>query len=360
MDQKYSQLSLLSRESDLITYTNGYIPRASLNYIGSKFSLLPFISEAICEIVGDVSNLVMADIFAGTGSVAKKFKGSVRKFIVNDLEAYSYVINRNYIGNHKYFEYQYLIDRLNAVSEIEGIIYKNYCLGGGEGRQYFSDANGKKIDAIRQKIEEWKNERKIDEAKYYFLLASLLESADKVANVASVYGAFLKHLKKTAQKPLVLEPAIFEINGANHEVYQMDANELVRQIKGDILYLDPPYNHRQYGANYHLLNTIALYDDFTPMGKTGLREYERSEYCRRDMVTKAFRDLIENAKFKYIFLSYNNEGLMSVEEIETIMSHYGKYLLKTTDYQRFKADKDSNRQHKASRTKEYLHILVKP
>jgi adenine-specific DNA-methyltransferase len=359
LDQAYSQLSLLSKDLDLVTRANDYILRASLNYIGSKFSLLPFISEAICEVVGDTTNLVMADVFAGTGAVAKKFKRSVKKLIVNDLEAYSYILNRNYIGNYKYFEYQELIDRLNAINGIEGIIYKNYCLGGGEGRQYFSDANGKKIDAIRQKIEEWKNERKIDEARYYFLLASLLESADKVANVASVYGAFLKHLKKTAQKPFVLEPAIFEINGAIHEVYQTDANELIQQIEGDILYLDPPYNHRQYGANYHLLNTIALYDDFTPKGKTGLREYERSEYCKRDAVTKAFKDLIENAKFTYIFLSYNNEGLMSVEEVETIMSQYGKYSLKTTAYQRFKADKDSNRQHKASRTKEYLHVLVK-
>ncbi|MEM7347677.1 MAG: DNA adenine methylase, partial [Chloroflexota bacterium] len=137
------------------------------------------------------------------------------------------------------------------------------------------------------------------------------------------------------------------------------ANTLIQEIQGDILYLDPPYNHRQYGANYHLLNTIALYDDFIPQGKTGLREYVRSAYCRRDQVKSAFESLIAQANFRYIFLSYNNEGLMSVEDVETMMAKYGDYSLKTKRYQRFKADKDSNRRHKAKQTEEYLHILIK-
>jgi len=190
-------------------------------------------------------------------------------------------------------------------------------------------------------------------------LASLLESADKVANTASVYGAFLKHLKKTAQKPLIIEAAEYSINKNKHQVYQADSNELIKKIKGDILYLDPPYNTRQYGANYHLLNTIALYDDFVPKGKTGLRNYQKSKYCSKSSVQSAFEDLIKNADFTYIFLSYNNEGLMNVNEIKNIMSKYGKYELATTDYRRFRADKEKNRNHKANKTKEYLHILIK-
>jgi adenine-specific DNA-methyltransferase len=125
------------------------------------------------------------------------------------------------------------------------------------------------------------------------------------------------------------------------------------------LYLDPPYNARQYGANYHLLNTIAKYDDFSPNGKTGLRNYERSLYCQRNQVANVFENLIKNARFKYIFLSYNNEGLMPKEEVKRIMGKYGRYDLMTTGYQRFKADKTENRNHKASETVEYLHILEK-
>ncbi len=194
---------------------------------------------------------------------------------------------------------------------------------------------------------------------YYFLLASLLEKADAVANTASVYGAFLKHLKKSAQKNLVIKPALFEVNDNEHEVYNEDANVLIRRIEGDVLYLDPPYNAREYGANYHLLNTIARYDDFIPRGKTGLREYGRSLYCKKREVGKVFDDLIRDAKFKYIFLSYNNEGLMSKEKVQTIMKKYGRYDLLTTEYQRFKADKTENRNHTAVGTTEYLHILEK-
>lgn len=180
-----------------------------------------------------------------------------------------------------------------------------------------------------------------------------------MANTASVYGAYLKHLKKSVQKTLILKPALFHINEAEHEIFNADANSLIKEIEGDVLYFDPPYNARQYGANYHLLNTIARYDNFVPNGKTGLRNYERSKYCFKNEVANAFEDLIKNAKFEYIFLSYNNEGLMSDIEVKKILQKYCKYKLSQTEYQRFKADKTENRNHKASETVEYLHILRK-
>lgn len=360
MTDTTQQLSLFNTDPfATAVQANGFPTRASLNYIGSKYRLLPFISQIITDTAGDVSGMVFAELFAGTGMVAKRFKGLVKELMVNDLEPYSYVLNRNYIGNQQPFDHQDLVAELNHLPGEAGFIYEHYCLGGGHGRRYFSDDNGQKIDTIRQTIEAWYIAGRIDEDRYYFLLASLLESADRVANVASVYGAFLKHLKRTAQQPLVLKPAIFEATPQRSAVYQQDANELITQIAGDILYLDPPYNARQYGANYHLLNTIALYDEFTPRGKTGLREYTRSDYCRTGKVAAAFEALIAAADFRYIFLSYNNEGLMSEATIREIMSSYGVYELKTTTYQRFKADTDANRQHKATATEEYLHVLIK-
>jgi len=292
-------------------------------------------------------------------------------------------LNRHYIGNHKELTFsklakeilelknikiknrkKFVCDYLSNLKGKKGFIYKNYCLGGTKGkkeqRQYFSDENGMRCDAIRQKIENWKKEKLISNDEYYFLITSLVESIDKYANTASVYGAFLKKLKKTAQNSLILKPAELIINNRNHKVFNEDINKLSKKIKGDILYLDPPYNHRQYATNYHLLETIAKYDNPKIYGKTGLRDYkeQKSNYCLRTEVRKAFKDLILKAKVKYIFLSYNNEGLMTANDIKGIMSLRGKYGFFTKKYNRFKADKTENRNHKANKTIEYLHYVV--
>ena len=331
-----------------------------MNYIGSKHKLSSFLKDAITDTVGkDLSDLVFCDLFAGTGSVGRTFKPIVKQVIANDVEFYSYVLNRNYIGNDQELMFEEHLSFLNNLKESEGFVFHNYSENGKKGRLYFSAANGKKIDAIRQQIENWKKSEEISEDDYYFLLASLIESADKVANTASVYGAYLKKVKKSAQKELISKPALFALNSNKHQVFNADSNILIKEIKGDILYLDPPYNERQYGSNYHLLNTIAKYDSFEPQGKTGLRHYYRSDYCKKNEVKNSFEELIKNANFKYIFLSYNNEGLMTEDEVKSVMSTYGKYSLKTTNYQRFKADKTENRNHKATSTVEYLHILEK-
>ncbi len=340
-----------------------------MNYIGSKMRLsesfiLPIVKN-VCG--GNLADKTFCDIFAGTGIVGRTFKPLVQKVIANDIEYYSYVLNKYYIGCcQKPAGTEECIEELNALVQnsillnTDGFIYQNYCLGGGSTRQYFSDSNGKKIDTIRSKIEEWREKGRIDEALYYFLLTSLLEAADKVANTASVYGAYLKHLKKSAQNPLVLQPLVCEVNEAglqSNEVFNLDAAHLILQTQGDILYLDPPYNTRQYGANYHILNTIARYSPFTPRGKTGLPQYFHSKYCSTLTIKDTFEHLVKHSDFKYIFLSYNNEGLLHHDEIRKIMSAYGRYDVSQKEYQRFKAD--ANRVSRASNTVEYLHILEK-
>ncbi|PAF50691.1 DNA adenine methylase [Helicobacter sp. 13S00477-4] len=351
-----------------------------MNYIGSKLKLSAFLLSSIeLTLAKDkikLQDCVFCDIFAGTGIVNRLFKDKVKQIISNDKEYYSFILNQGYnINNLSSSKLNDLFEELQSdvkTPPIEGKIYLNYCLGNEKftqtnyfqkdnlipyKRQYFTDYNGAKIDAIRIKIQSWKDSGNIDESLYYYLLASLLESADKIANTASVYGAFLKKFKKSAMKNIILTPIPINESQTTHQVYCEDTLKLIKQIKGDILYLDPPYNAREYGANYHILNTIALYDDFIPAGKTGLRPYTKSNFCKKITVAQALEDTIRLANFQYIFLSYNDEGLLNLDQIESMFRKYGSYNIISQQHQRFKAD--SSRIHKQHSTIEYLHILKK-
>lgn len=330
-----------------------------MNYIGSKYSLIDFLQESILDFAG-TENKVFADLFAGTGVVGSCFKEQGYDVIANDIQYYSYVLNKHLIENIPPLNGE-IVEYLNFLDGIEGFIYNNYCLGSGSGRCYFTDENGKKCDAIRVEIERLKDTAEISDAEYFYLLASLINSIDKYANTASVYGAFLKKVKKSAAKHFELDLLPIISGGSKNRVYNEDINYVLDKVEGDILYLDPPYNARQYCTNYHVLETIAKYDSPVLNGKTGLRDYksQKSAFCSKRTVVEAFENVVKKAKFKYIFLSYNNEGLMPIELIKSIMTKYGEYAVYTKEYKRFRADKEENRNHKANETVEYLHCLIK-
>ncbi|ARN56651.1 DNA adenine methylase [Sedimentisphaera salicampi] len=351
-----------------------------MNYIGSKKSLLPFIETSVKQIIQDDCEL-FCDIFAGTGIVGSHFKKLGYSIIANDFQYYSYALNKHYIGNHKYLAFDGLAEIIPEIRQtetaerkevvcrylsnlplVEGFIFNNYSLEGTKGkefeRNYYSSENAKKCDTIRLQIEEWRANAKITEGEYFFLLASLLENIDKHSNTASVYGAFLKKLKKSAQRTFELQPAELLINDREHKVYNKKVEDIISDLEVDVLYLDPPYNQRQYAPNYHMLETIAKYDYPAIKGKTGLRDYseQKSDYCVRRKVKQAFSELIKNANARYIFLSYNNEGLMSSDEIREVMSAKGKYGCFTQDYNRYKAD--NGRVYSSNSTVEYLHYCI--
>lgn len=341
-----------------------------MNYIGSKRTLLDFIDLAIdhCEIKKD--NVILCDLFSGTGHVAKHYKKKGYKIIANDLEDFSYALINHYIGNHNEIEISEYLDELNQLSGINtGFVFNNYCPSGKYSsvekkdgsiisRRYFTDQNGKIIDEARDLVDLWLISNKIDQDTYKYLIAVIIESADKIANTTSVYGAFLKAYKKGADKKISFSFIENIITEQKHTVFKKDSNELIKEIQGDILYLDPPYNNRQYGANYHVLNTIAKKDNPEVRGITGMRDYTTSLWCKKNEVEKVFEDLIANANFEYVLLSYNNEGLMSHETIRNIMEKHGEYSVIEKEYSRFKADKEhEKRKYKASSVIEYIHIL---
>ena len=343
-----------------------------MNYIGSKYSLIDFLESSINETLRynneqrSPSEMIFADLFAGTGVVSGSFKKLGYSIIANDIQYYSFVITKHMIENNGNLDKKrcdQLINELNSLAGIEGFIYNNYSYEGTADqefrRMYFSEINAKKCDAIRITIEKWFLNKAISENEYYFLLGSLINSIDKYANTASVYGAFLKHLKKSASKEMELTPLPIMHGNVECKAFNQDICKLIDNVSGDILYLDPPYNARQYCSNYHMLETIARYDNPEIKGKTGLRDYseQKSVFCLKNKVSNAFDELIKKANFKYLFLSYNNEGLMSLETIEHTMKKYGEYIVYTQPYRRFKAD--NARENKCESTIEYLHCLIK-
>jgi len=345
-----------------------------MNYIGSKYTLLPFIEQVFRQI-SDGSEKTACDIFAGTGAVGRLFKKLGLRVLANDFQYYAYALNKAYIEINEQppfaqlrREYKNEFARLgdkedgsiesalafvNSLPGAPGFIAKNY--GPAGERLYYTEENAEKADAIRQAIEDWLARGVITEQEYFYLLCSLLEAIDQVANTASVYGAFLKKFKRSALKPLTLKPLTLYNHVADCRAFRRDANELIEEIECDALYLDPPYNHRQYGANYHVLETIAAYDDPELTGVTGMRDYPRSRYCKPRDAREALERLIAGARARHILMSYNDEGVLSFEEIRRILRLRGEPKTFSRTYNRFKAD--SNRQYKRDATVEYLHYV---
>ncbi len=307
-----------------------------MRYIGNKTNLLNNIKQVIEENCSG-NEKVFCDLFSGTSSVARFFKNKY-KIISNDILYFSYVLQKATISNNEIPNFEKLRNKLKAenildylettkidMKNIKTFIYDNYSPNDNCERMYLTPENAKRIDYIRTNIEQWKKGELISENEYYYLLAALIEGVPFISNITGTYGAYLKKWDKRAFKRFEMIRLNVVNNYQENECYREDANELIKKISGDILYIDPPYNSRQYLPNYHLLETIARYDEPNINGKTGIRTYtkEKSNYCIKSKVYNELDELIKNAKFKHIIVSYNQEGILKKEEIEQILKKHG-------------------------------------
>lgn len=344
-----------------------------MKYIGNKQRLLDFI-DSVVQKERLPQKGIFIDIFTGTTNVAQYYKKKGYKIIANDFMTYSYVFQQAYIKNNqvpkfnnllrsrnfninpaslksKYEPLEIVIDYLNKLPGKKGFIFQNYAPAGEFKRQFFSNENAMRIDATREQLDKWQKEGIVSESEFYILLASLIDAADFVANMAGTYGAYLKIWRSMALKPFtMLVPQLIE-SDLDHEVYKQNSNELIRKIKGDILYIDPPYNGRQYAPNFHILETLACWDNPKVNGKTGLRPYDsqKSLYSQKSKCNEAFADLIKNADTKYILMSYNNEGIIFDEFIRETLGKRGKVEIYQQEYRRFRTERDhEKRRYKVS------------
>ncbi len=339
-----------------------------MRFIGCKKNLLPFLDSQVRAIGRDSG--AFCDLFAGTAAVGGHFKKAGFDVLSTDILYFSYVLQKTYIEINAAPNFNGLISHINVPScgdlfknknadavirflnTIEGeenFIYRHYCPEGTKGeryvRQYFTAENAKKIDAIRARIEKWRQLKWINEFEYFYLLCALIEAVPFVSNISGTYSAFLKTWDSRAHKQLrLVSPSIIFSNG-RHLAANEDSASFIKHIdRVDILYLDPPYNSRQYAPNYHILETIARWDSPSVRGVTGMRDYQeqKSEFCNRRSALRALSHILEIAKYRHLIMSYNEEGVLSQDDILSVFRRHGKVQVIEKAYPRYKSNSNGN------------------
>lgn len=317
-------------------------------YLGNKYALSRFIRDVVDENCRGVN--IVADVFSGTGAVANVFKDKM--LITNDL------LYSNYLSNYAWFfgepyslrKVMQMLKAYNAVAtEENNYMRQNFA------DTFFSAVDCSKIGYIREDIEQKHRQGAINFKEYAILITSLLYAMDKIANTVGHYDAYRRYAP--FDKALVLHAPFTERNlNPNNACYHRDANALMPEVSCDLLYLDPPYNSRQYCDAYHLMENVALwqkpevYGVARKMDRTSLK----SAYCLHS-AAQAFADLVEKADAKYILLSYNNmsdkgndrsNAKIADADILRILRKKGRVTVFEADYRSFSTGKSDIRDHK--------------
>lgn len=324
-----------------------------LRFIGSKAHILNDINE-ILEPHLDGTEHTFVDLFAGSNVVGQFFKPKF-SIISNDTMSFSNVIAKATIelntpptfnklrsaGINNPFQYFQSVD----VNKYSGdFVTENYSPAGTAKRMYFTIDNAKRIDFARTTIEMWKCKKLINRDEYYYLLDALIQGIPFVSNTTGTYGAYLKHWDKRAYKPLELIPSEIIDNGQNNKAYREDALKLKESLSGDIVYIDTPYNSRQYIPNYHVLETIARWDYPKLHGVTGQRDTsrEKSSFAMKSKAKEAMKELFSSLKFKHVVVSYSTDGIVPENELIDILRENSidkEVEVKRIPYRKYKSKK---------------------
>ena len=362
-----------------------------MRYIGNKTKLVPFLLETLGDL--DLSPGVACDPFAGTASVGRALKSAGWRVHSGDLLAasYAYQVARveldrtpRYPGalaggnrGRRHLSYRAVLRVLEALPPAPGFVTEHYTPAGEDGREhgrmYFTPENAAAIDAVRERIADWRAAELIDRAREQLLLATLIQAADRVANTTGVYASFVKSWQPNASRRIDLRPIRPTVpptdSALGCSAFRGPAEALLGEAGTiDLLYLDPPYNERQYPGYYHLPELLAQGWHPAPelRGKTGLIPDDdlRSDWCRRGRCEAALRSLLDVADARHILLSYNDEGLLPRESIERAFREAGdpdSFRLFTRGYRRYRSDSDGpGRQYRGDAVRERVYYVRKP
>lgn len=316
-------------------------------YLGNKYRLLPFIQSVVERECGEIESVL--DVFSGTGAVASAFLD--KRVLTND-NLYS-----NYICHIAWFSPQpYRLDRLvryiTQFNETE-VAEENY-MSENFADTFFSAADCRKIGHIRQTIEDLYAARKLNRRERALLITSLLYAMDRIANTCGHYDAYRQGVAFDRRLELRVPVAELGLNPGNR-CYNRDANKLIRRVGADLLYIDPPYNSRQYCDAYHVLENVARWEKppVTGVARKMDRTALKSDYCT-SKAADAFEDLIVHARARYILLSYNNmatkgndrsNAKITDDDIMRILSAKGDVKIFSEGYKPFSAGKSDIREN---------------
>jgi adenine-specific DNA-methyltransferase len=323
-------------------------------YIGSKAKLVNWIFSIISA---ECNGKSFADIFAGTGVISNEALKHFDKVIINDFLYSNFVIYNAFFKNESYN-----LEKLNDIVQcFNSNVYENApsnYFSKNFGDKYFSISVAKKIGIIRESIEELWLSKRINEKEYYILIASLIYSIDKIANTVGHYESFRKDAKPIKHFHVNL---IKPIPNLNVSILREDANELAKKLVADIVYIDPPYNSRQYSRFYHLLETLVKWDYPKLSGVAMKPKPENMSDYSRSFANSKFRELIYALNCKYIVVSYNNTynsksssstNKMKLDDIKKVLARKGELKVFDIKYKHFNAGKTDFNNHK-----EYLFIV---
>lgn len=299
-----------------------------IKYLGSKRLLLGAIGAAV-DAFGESRRVL--DLFSGTSRVGHSLKSRGHYVIANDHLHFAANLARTYVeaDAREYLEEATrLIDELNTVEGAPGYVTQTFCIDA----RYFRPENGARIDAIRARIEELAPEPILKA----ILLTSLIEAADRVDSTTGVQMAYLKDWAKRAYNPLSLRvPAMLDGPG---EAHRLDAIDAAASVEVDVAYLDPPYNQHRYIGNYHVWETITRWDDPEAYGIARKRvqaKSHRSPFNSKREIESAMRAVLENLRAKQLIVSFNNEGYLSRDTLEEMLSDYGHVETVAIDFKRY-------------------------
>ncbi|MEG0361821.1 MAG: Dam family site-specific DNA-(adenine-N6)-methyltransferase [Longicatena sp.] len=319
-------------------------------YLGSKTKLLDFIHQVVSDNCESIDSVF--DVFGGTGVVGYSFNKE-KSVIINDILMTNYVIYNTFFSNKKIN-----IKRLEKIiSEYnKKIVKKENYYSKNFSDTYLSKKNMKKVGYIRDDIDELFKGKKINVREKSILLCSLLYALDKIANTVGHYDAY--RMNGDLMQTLLLEMPNLDMDQYNNNniIYNMDSNEVIKNQYADLVYIDPPYNSRQYCDAYHFLENVVRNEKPEVFGvaKKMDRSNLKSKYCTSKAADE-FKNLIDNVKAKYILVSYNNTGekgnarsnaKISDSEIKEILESKGEVKVFEKEYAQFTTGKTKLEDHK--------------